>query len=137
MCLPLSQVQVVLSLQGNLSLWQVGTPALLMNIRERARACCLGRPRRCAPSRASIRRAGRAEPNEEQLGTHTDRDCHRGALSRLYGDPNEDPAQTGTPKAFLTVRNPTRQDFYQLLVSPSTSPKALRARENEELRATF
>lgn len=126
-----------LSLYGNLSPWQVLPAALLMNIRKQAVASYLGRAQCHASSSISIRRAGHAEPNEEKLVAHTNGDGRQGLLSRLYKDPDRDPAKTWAPKTLLTVRNPTQQNFYQLLILLLTSPKAQRAQTNEELWATF
>lgn len=111
-----------------------------MKIRKRGCGQLPGQARRpqChAPFSISIRRAGHAEPNEEKLGAHTNRDCRQGALSKLYKDPNRDPAKMRAPKTLLTVRNPTQQNFYQLLILLLTSPKTPRAQANEELRATL
>lgn len=128
-----------LSLYGNLSPWQVLPAALLMNIRKQAVASYLGRPQCHASSSISIRRAGHAEPNEEKLVAHTNGDGRQGVLSRLYKDPDRDPVKTRAPKTLrlLTVRNPTQQNFYQLLILLLTSPKARWAQTNEELWATF
>lgn len=113
-----------LSLQQNLSLLQ-GARLLA--------GWVVGQPWCHTPSSVSIRRAGRAELGEELAATH-----HRGLpLGRFYKGPGGNPAKMWTPKASLTVRNPTLQHFYQLLILQLKSPTARRAWASEELGAAL